>query len=95
MDAKTKAAVLDVLEQLVKHGTEKRGEAVVLMFDHEDGFFLSTVETGTRHWPVKDSGDGVVRKSLAEAVVAAAEWHNSQGEKWYMEHLKRVPVPAL
>ena len=90
----TKARVLDALEQLVKHGTEKRGEAVVLMFDHEDGFFVSTVETGARHYPVKEPNPEATHKTLAGAVIAAAEWHNKQGEKWYMSYLKRVPVPV-
>ena len=95
MDSKTTSKILATLEQLVKHGTEKRGEALVLMYDEEDGFFISTIDTGCHHHPVKELDLGTTHKTLAEAVIAAAEWHNKQGEKWYMEHLKSVPVPEL
>lgn len=86
------SALFSVLEQLVKHGTEKRGEAICLMWDEEDGFFISTVETGRHHYPVKDSDTAAKRETLAEAVLGAAEWHNKQGEKWYMTWLKRIPL---
>jgi hypothetical protein len=88
------SALFSVLEQLVKHGTEKRGEAVCLMWDEEDGFFISTVETGAHHYPVKDIDTGTKHETLANAVLAAAEWHNKQGEKWYMTWLKRIPLNA-
>jgi hypothetical protein len=85
--------LLGVLEEMVKHGTERRGEAVVLMYDEEDGFWLSTVDCGCRHYPVKDL-TGTKRKTLAAAIKAAVDWHNKQGEKWYMSWLKRLPVPS-
>jgi hypothetical protein len=83
--------LFSVLEQLVKHGTEKRGEAICLMWDEDDGFFVSTVETGVCHYPVKELED-TKRETLADAVLAAAEWHNKQGEKWYMKWLKPIPL---
>lgn len=88
------SALFSVLEQLVKHGTERRGEAICLMWDEEDGFFISTVETGAHHYPVKELDTSIKRKTLAEAVLAAAEWHNKQGEKWYMTWLKRISLNA-
>jgi hypothetical protein len=66
--------VLEVLEFLVKNGTERRGEAVVLMYDDEDGFFLSSVDTGCWHHPVKDVDLSAKRKTLKEAILAAKEW---------------------
>ena len=87
----TDGDVLGCLELLVKHGTEHRGESLVLCYDEEDGFFLSTVETGTRHHPVKDL-TGAKRDTLADAIVAAAHWHNKQGEKHYMSHLLPIAV---
>lgn len=87
--------LFSVLEQLVKHGTEKRGEAICLMWDDDDGFFISTVETAAHHYPVKELDTSIKRETLAEAVLAAAKWHNKQGEKWYMAWLKRIQIPPL
>lgn len=83
--------LFNALQRLVKHGTERRGEAVVLMFDEEDGFWLSTVDCGCHHYPVKDI-TGAKRKTLAEAVKAAVAWHNKQREKPHRDYLKHIPL---
>lgn len=85
---------LAALQELVRHGTEHRGEAVVLMYDHEDGFFISTVDTGCHHYPVKEVDSEKTHRTLEAAIVAAVKWHNKQGEKRYMSHLKRIPAPS-
>lgn len=84
-------ALLGVLEEMVKHGTERHNEAVVLMYDKEDGFWISTVDCGCHHYPVKDI-EGTKRKTLGAAIEAAVRWHNKEGEKWYMSFLKRLSV---
>lgn len=63
-------ALLGVLEEMVKNGTERSGEAVVLMYDEEDGFWISTVDCGCRHHPIKDI-EGTKRKTLGDAIDAA------------------------
>lgn len=80
---------IGVLEHLVKHGTEKRGEAIVLMYDEEDGFWLSTIDCGVRHFPVKDLDD-IKRTTLRQAIRAAAEWHNEEAKKPWRSHVKPV-----
>ncbi len=85
---------LSALQELVRHGTERRGEAIVLMYDEEDGFFISTVETGARHYPVKEIDSEVRHATLAKAIEAAVAWHNAQREKWYMSYLKKIKPPT-
>lgn len=73
-------AMLNGLQDLVRHGTERRGEAVVLMYDHQDGYFISTVDTGCQHHPVKDlNGKRCAR--LSEAIIEAIRWHNHDAKR--------------
>lgn len=77
------------LEQLVQKGTELRGQSLCLMYDEEDGFFLSTVETGCHNYPVKDIDTSARHGTLAEAVDAAVEWHNNicATRRWEVERI--------
>lgn len=88
------AAMLSCLQELIRHGTEKRSEAVVLKYDHVDGYWLGTVDSNCRQHPIKDIS-GRARSTLMAAIVAAVEWHNQQGEKHYLAHLRKIASPLI
>lgn len=72
---------MEALQKMVNGRTERQGQAVVLMWDDEDGFWVSSVDCGCRHHPVKDLTDRK-HKTLSAAVKAAVNWHNEDIKKW-------------
>ncbi len=88
------STLITQLGNLVKERTDKGGRSLVLMWDHEDGFFISTIDSGTRHFPVLDMDTGSTHATIAEAIKAAVEYHNKevaelkQQDRCWMKEIK-------
>ncbi len=84
---------LKALETIVREHTQHQCKAIALMYDEEDGYFITTIDCGTYHFPVLDRNTSIVRKNLKEAVIAAVEYHNEERKKWYLEHREEIKLP--
>ena len=83
-------ALLAALEEIVK--SERHWEDILLCYDEEDGFWISTVERGRSYkYPTHELDLASRRATLAEAIKAAVDWHNKDAQRPYSE---KIPISS-
>ena len=88
-EAATARIECDVLfSELARQYTE-----IKLCYDEEDGFFIQR-ESGydVDSWVTMDMADAPRRETIADAVIAAVDWHNADLRP-YMEWRKPISLP--
>lgn len=89
------ASLLKGLQDVVRAGCYRRGEAVAIFYDYEDGFFISRIGTDHPHHPLLDLDGGARRATLGEAIFAAVEWHNAYAMQFPYSRQIKTPLAPI